>query len=150
MNDRMILSVGITQDFSNCEERNEVVSWLEATAPLTPVSQQHAKNALKHIHELEALIPIEKYASLSNMANDMRKHLAEIRLNQTDDFNKGYQTAINIVIDAFEDHDANTQAATSIAEIQASTLLNIATEIVNPDDYQAVVMFAKAINDGCC
>ncbi len=146
MNDRAILSVGLTQDFSNCEKRKNFIPWLAMHPPIC----KQPLDALSHIRELEALIPIEKYASLSNMANDMRKHLAEIRLDQTDDFNKGYQTAINIVIDAFEDHDANTQAATSIAEIQAATLLNIATEIRGTEDYQTVVQFAKAINDGCC
>lgn len=155
MNQRATLSVGLSQNFAECEKRKRFMPWLEdycprENTPLAPRPHDNAKNALQHINELEALIPIEKHATLSNIANDMRNHLAEIRPNQTDDFNKGYQTAINMVIDAYEDHDANTQAATSIAEIQAATLLSVAEEIRSQDDHATVVLFAKAINDGCC
>ncbi len=146
MNDRAILSVGLTQDFAECEKRKEFMPWLGTKAPMC----DKANNAMQHIYELEALIQIEKYATLSNMANEMRNHLAEIRLKQSGKETTGYQLAINLVIDTLEDIDKETQAATSIAEIQAASLLSIATEIRSTEDYQTVVQFAKAINEGCC
>lgn len=144
MSTRATLSVGLNQDYANCELRKKFIPWLES------IASTNAKNALQHIYELEGLMDVEKYASLSNMANDMRNHLAEIRLSQSDSENKAYQLAINLVIDKIEAIDIESQAATSIAEIQVATLLKAAEEINHEDDYVSVFKLAQDINDGCC
>lgn len=144
MNNRTILSVGLNQNFANCELRAKFLPWLEIQAPVNP----QARDAAMHIYALECLMDAEKYSALSVMANDMRSHLAEIRLGNNDDFNQGYQRAINLVIDKLEEIDIDSQAATSIMEIQVATVRDAQTLCKNTDDYQAIGNYAKAIEDG--
>lgn len=143
MNNRATLSVGLNQKYADCELRAKFLPWLEAQAPVNP----QAKDAAMHIYALEELMDAEKYATLSVMANDMRDHLAEIRLGNSDDFNRGYQRAINLVMDKLEDIDIDSQAATSIMEIQTETVRDAQTLCKNTDDYQAIGNYAKAIED---
>lgn len=144
MNSRTSLSVGITQDFPKCELRQSFMAWLGIVATY----QTDAANAIQHIEAIEGLLAAERYASLSIMADDMKNHLAEIRPKSSDDFNKGYQLAINLVYDKLEVLDVNAQCATSIAELQAAAILDAVTEVKNIDDYQAMVDYAHAICDG--
>lgn len=146
MTDRIELSVGLTQDFSTCELRKKFIPWLEIQAPVSP----DAKATLQHIHALEGLLAIEKYAVLSSMANELRNNLTEIRDIQNEYENRGYQRAINLVIDTIETLDVYSQAATSIAEFQSGALMAVAKEIRNKEDFTTVVKFANDIKDGCC
>lgn len=141
---RATLSVGLTQNFADCELRAKFLPWLEIQAPVNP----QAKDAAQHIYALEGLMDVEKYASLSVMANDMREHLAEIRLGNSDDFNRGYQRAINLVIDKMESIDIDSQAATSISEMMAAAVRHAQTLCRDNDDYQSLGNYAKAIEDG--
>jgi hypothetical protein len=146
MSGRTVLSVGITQDYASDKERNLAVDWLKIQAPVSP----SAKKALEHIHEIEATVAFEKYATLSRMAETLRENLLMARESQTAEYAVGFQAAINLVMLKMEGIDMETQAATSIAEMQAGALLSIASELRDIGDYQAVVDFAKAISDGCC
>ena len=143
MSNRATLSVGLTQNFADCELRAKFLPWLEIQAPVN----EQAKDAALHIYALEGLMDVEKYATLSVMANDMREHLAEIRISNNDDFNRGYQRAINLVIDKLEEIDIDSQAATSIMEMMSAAVRDAQTLCKNTDDYQAVGNYAKAIED---
>ena len=143
MNSRTALSVGLNQKYANCKLRAKFLPWLEIQAPVN----EQAKDAAMHIYSLEGLMDVEKYAMLSVMADDMRNHLAEIRLGNSDDFNRGYQRAINLVIDKLEDIDIDSQAATSISEMMSAAVRDAQTLCKNTDDYQAVGNYAKAIED---
>ena len=135
------LSVGLTQDFEHRTDRKKAFSMLE--------NIENSGEIIEYISELESLFAVEKYSTLSVMANDMREHLAEIRLGNSDDFNQGYQRAINLVIDRLEEIDIDSQAATSIMEMQAAMLLQAAELIRGQDDYAAVVNLAKSVHEGC-
>jgi hypothetical protein len=143
--DRAILSVGLTLDFADREDRNKVISWLAIQSSV----DENAMNALLHINELEALIAIEKYSSLSRMADDLRNDLAATRDENNSLRNQGYQEAINRIMLKIEDIDLDTQAATSIAEMQAAMLLKAAELLPGHEDFQAIVNLAKSVHDGC-
>ena len=149
---RVELSVGITQDWANCEVRKAFLFWLDNQKFRDGTDDNHkfnARHAMNHIFEIEALVKIERYATLAVIADDMRKELAATRDDNTFEHNKGYQRAINLVISKIEDIDIETQAATSIAELQSAALLDIVTEVRNTQDYQTIVNYANAIKDGC-
>ncbi len=141
---RTELSVGITQDFAHCQDRAKFMFWLEVQAPVC----EFAALAKRHIEEIEGLFAVQKHAVLSKLADEMRNKLAEIRPDKTDEWNRGAQFNINFVIDTIEELDLETQSATSIAELQAAMVLEAATLIKNPKDYEAVVNFGKALKDG--
>lgn len=142
---RVNLSVGINQNFAHCKDRAKFMFWLELRATL----DEDARNIITHIDMLEGLLDVEAYSALSLMAGDMRKELSATRDDNTFEHNKGYQRAINLVIAKIKDIDLETQAATSIAEMQAGALLDIVTEVRNTQDYQTIVNYAKALTDGC-
>ena len=145
MKGRAYLSVGLNQDFSCCEVRKKFMPWLEEKEPFTP----NAKAVLEHIHALEGLLSIEKYSTLSVVACELRDDLEEMRMIQSDCENRGFQRAINLIIEKMEDIDMNSQAATSISEIQSATLMQAAELIKSQDDYVVVTQLAMAISDGC-
>ena len=134
------LSVGLTQDFEHRTDRKKAFSMLE--------NIENSGEIIEYISELESLFAVEKYSTLSVMANDMREHLAEIRISNNDDFNRGYQRAINLVIDKLEEIDIDSQAATSIMEMMSAAVRDAQTLCKNTDDYQAIGNYAKAIEDG--
>lgn len=142
MNTKAILSVGLNQNWANDKDRCAAVDWLKAESPVS----QDAQRALIHIHALEGLLDVEKYATLSRMADDMKKNLLDIRQNQTDDENKAYQSAINFVMEKMESIDIDSQAATSIMEMLHEALLGAATLIRHPDSYEIMVNYANAIH----
>jgi len=140
MSTKAILSVGLNQNWANDKDRCDAVSWLKAESPVS----KDAQRALTHIHELEGLLDVEKYATLSRMAGKMRDVKSKMPLVQA----HFLQTAINMVMDELETIDVDSQAATSIMEMIHAAVLGAAELIRNPDDYQAVVNYAKAILDG--
>lgn len=142
---RVNLSVGINQNFSNSEERKSFMQWLELQASIC----SQARDAITHINALEGLLDVERYATLSVFADEMRTELRATRHDNLNEYNKGFQAAIDLVIAKIEDIDLESQAATSIAELQSAALLDIVTEVRNPDDYQTIVNYAEAIKDGC-
>lgn len=142
---RVNLSVGINQNFAHCKDRAKFMFWLELRAAL----DEDARNTMTHINALEGLLDVERYATLSVFADEMRTELRATRHDNLNEYNKGFQAAINLVIAKIEDIDLESQAATSIAELQSAALLDIVTEIRSPDDYQTIVNYAEAIKDGC-
>lgn len=145
MNNRVELSVGITQDFAASKVREKMIMWLGFQAPIN----EQAKNAVAHIHALEGLMSVEKYASLSNAAGSLRDHLGKVREYNVNEFNKGFQAAINLIMSIAEDIDLDAQAATSIAEMQEAAVREAQTLCKDDNDYQAVGNYAQSIIDGC-
>lgn len=149
---RVELSVGLTQDWANCEVRKAFLFWLDNQKFRDGTDDNHkfnARHAMNHIFEIEALVKIERYATLAVIADDMRKELLATRDNNTYENNKGYQAAINLVVSKLEDIDIETQAATSIAELQKAAVRGAQELCGNNEDYQAIGNFADALTDGC-
>lgn len=140
--ERATLSVGLNMNFAGDEELNAGKLWLQLNLPHTDV-------LINHIQTLEAIIDVEKYATLSVMAGELRDHLSNsCELSNKDLYRHGFQAAISMVVSAFEDIDLESNGATSIAEIQAATVRHVQTLCKNNDDYQALGNYAKAIIDG--
>lgn len=144
--DRVPLSVGLNTDYAGIKELDNAKFWLSVQKDLVP----QAKEAFMHILQLEGLMAVEKGATLYSIAGELRKRLKSTREKNLNEYNKGFLAAISMIENKYEGLDLDSQAATSIAEIQAATLLSAAEQMTNQEDYDATLMLAKAIDDGCC
>lgn len=143
-NSRCSLSVGIDQSWDNDPDRAKCLFWLSLQKSIEP----NAQYAINRIQEMEGIVDVERYSALSLHAGDLRNYLA----NDCDkpvngEFRRGFQQAINMLMDKIESIDFDTQAATSLAEMQAATVRDAQELIRNADDYKAVGNYAQAIEE---